>query len=341
MTTSLDGNLPLGAYLTPDERAQIGKAARDRVSRTMQGQWTPAADRPDPVALLLEQEFTRVPGLLPLRHERMGVSAFAFYRGTAVIMANDLGAGPNSGLQVQLCGDAHLSNFGLFAAPDRVPIFDVNDFDETLPGPFEWDVKRLCASFVLAARDNGLAADQATGTAMEAARQYRLSMIQYAGMTELDIWYDRVDPSTLEAWAQRTTGRVGEKAMRKSIAKAQTRTSWTAISKLTEEVDGHRQFIDQPPLVVRVPDDAIGRTLLRDALPRYFFTLATDRRRLLERYEVIDIGHKVVGVGSVGLLAWVLLLQGRDSTDLLALQVKQAQRSVLALHGRLRLRGDG
>ena len=329
MTTSLDGNLPLGAYLTPDERAQIGKAARDRVSRTMQGQWTPAADRPDPVALLLEQEFTRVPGLLPLRHERMGVSAFAFYRGTAVIMANDLGAGPNSGLQVQLCGDAHLSNFGLFAAPDRVPIFDVNDFDETLPGPFEWDVKRLCASFVLAARDNGLAADQATGTAMEAARQYRLSMIQYAGMTELDIWYDRVDPSTLEAWAQRTTGRVGEKAMRKSIAKAQTRTSWTAISKLTEEVDGHRQFIDQPPLVVRVPDDAIGRTLLRDALPRYFFTLATDRRRLLERYEVIDIGHKVVGVGSVGLLAWVLLLQGRDSTDLLALQVKQAQRSVL------------
>ena len=329
MTTSLDGNLPLSAYLTPDERAQIGKAARDRVSRTMQGQWTPAADRPDPVALLLEQEFTRVPGLLPLRHERMGVSAFAFYRGTAVIMANDLGAGPNSGLQVQLCGDAHLSNFGLFAAPDRVPIFDVNDFDETLPGPFEWDVKRLCASFVLAARDNGLAADQATGTAMEAARQYRLSMIQYAGMTELDIWYDRVDPSTLEAWAQRTTGRVGEKAMRKSIAKAQTRTSWTAISKLTEEVDGHRQFIDQPPLVVRVPDDAIGRTLLRDALPRYFSTLATDRRRLLERYEVIDIGHKVVGVGSVGLLAWVLLLQGRDSTDLLALQVKQAQRSVL------------
>lgn len=329
MTTTLDNNPPLGAYLTPDERAQIGKAARDRVSRTMQGQWAPAADRPDPVALLLEQEFTRVPGLLPLRHERMGVSAFAFYRGTAVIMANDLGAGPNSGLQVQLCGDAHLSNFGLFAAPDRVPIFDVNDFDETLPGPFEWDVKRLCASFVLAARDNGLAADQATDAAMEAARQYRLSMIQYAGMTELDIWYDRVDPSTLEAWAQRTTGRVGEKAMRKSIARAQTRTSWTAISKLTEEVDGHRQFIDQPPLVVRVPEDSIARTLLRDALPRYFSTLATDRRRLLERYEVIDIGHKVVGVGSVGLLAWVLLLQGRDSADLLALQVKQAQRSVL------------
>lgn len=329
MTTTLDSGPPLGTYLTTDERAQIGRAARERVPRKSQGRWAPAVDRPDPVTLLVEQESTRVPGLLPLRHERMGASALAFYRGTAVIMANDLGADPNSGLQVQLCGDAHLSNFGLFAAPDRVPIFDVNDFDETQPGPFEWDVKRLCASFVLAARHNGVAADQATDAASEAARQYRLSMIKYAGMTELDIWYDRVDPSTLQAWAQRTVGRVGEKDMRKSIAKAQTRTSWTAISKLTEEVGGHRQFIDQPPLVVRVPDDSIARTLLMSSLPRYLDTLATDRRRLLERYEIIDFGHKVVGVGSVGLLAWVLLLQGRDSTDLLALQVKQAQRSVL------------
>ena len=318
-----------GTYLTPDERRDRGKAARDAMPRKAQGVYEPAADRPDPISLLEEQEKSRVPALLPLRHERMGASAFTFYRGTAIIMASDLGAQPSSGLQVQLCGDAHLSNFGLFAAPDRVPVFDVNDFDETNPGPFEWDVKRLAASFVLAARDNGFADDVIADAALASARQYRLSMAEYAAMKEIDIWYDRVDASVMESWGQRTGGKIGEKAVRRSVAKAQARTAWTAVRKLTTVVDGRREFVDEPPLIVRVPEDTMARTLITSSLAGYLESLAPDRRALFERYEVIDLGHKVVGVGSVGLLAWVLLLQGRDSEDVLTLQLKQAQHSVL------------
>lgn len=330
MTPDPAGTIPLLVpHPTPQEREARGRAARDAAPRKSQGSWEPAADRPDPVAQLQDQESTRVPGLLPLRHERMGASAFAFYRGTAIIMASDLGAQPSSGLQVQLCGDAHLSNFGLFAAPDRVPVFDVNDFDETNPGPFEWDVKRLATSFVLAAKDNGFPDQALRDSATAAARQYRLSMAEYAKEKEIDIWYDRVDPSTLEDWAQRSSGKAGEKAVRKTIAKAQARTAWTAVLKLTQEADGRRTFVDQPPLLVRVPEDSMARQLMLGSLPDYFATLAPDRRALLDRYQVIDVGHKVVGVGSVGLLAWVLLLQGRDDTDLLVLQIKQAQRSVL------------
>jgi uncharacterized protein (DUF2252 family) len=318
-----------GTYLTPDERRDRGKAARDAMPRKAQGVYEPAADRPDPISLLEEQEKSRMPALLPLRHERMGASAFTFYRGTAIIMASDLGAQPSSGLQVQLCGDAHLSNFGLFAAPDRVPVFDVNDFDETNPGPFEWDVKRLAASFVLAARDNGFADDVIADAALASARQYRLSMAEYAAMKEIDIWYDRVDASVMESWGQRTGGKIGEKAVRRSVAKAQARTAWTAVRKLTTVVDGRREFVDEPPLIVRVPEDTMARTLITSSLAGYLESLAPDRRALFERYEVIDLGHKVVGVGSVGLLAWVLLLQGRDSEDVLTLQLKQAQHSVL------------
>ena len=323
------GTFAFGTYLTPTERKARGKAARDSLTRKDQGVYEPAKHRPDPIALLEDQEQTRVPSLLPLRHERMGVSAFTFYRGTAIIMASDLGAQPSSGLQVQLCGDAHLSNFGLFAAPDRVPVFDVNDFDETNPGPFEWDVKRLATSFVLAARDNGFPEEVIADAALASARQYRLSMAEYAAMKEIDIWYDRVDSSTMEAWAQRTSGKTGEKAVRRTVAKAQARTAWTAVRKLTTVEDGHRIFVDEPPLVVRVPEDSMARNLILGALPGYLESLAPDRRALLERYEVIDLGHKVVGVGSVGLLAWVLLLQGRDADDILTLQVKQAQHSVL------------
>lgn len=318
-----------GTYLTPDERRDRGKAAREAMPRKAQGVYEPAADRPDPISLLEEQEKSRMPALLPLRHERMGASAFTFYRGTAIIMASDLGAQPSSGLQVQLCGDAHLSNFGLFAAPDRVPVFDVNDFDETNPGPFEWDVKRLAASFVLAARDNGYADDVIADAALASARQYRLSMAEYAAMKEIDIWYDRVDASVMESWGQRTGGKIGEKAVRRSVAKAQARTAWTAVRKLTTVVDGRREFVDEPPLLVRVPEDTMARTLITSSLAGYLESLAPDRRALFERYEVIDLGHKVVGVGSVGLLAWVLLLQGRDSEDVLTLQLKQAQHSVL------------
>lgn len=331
MTFSVDSasTFAFGTYLPPAERRARGKAARETLPRKAQGIWQPSAHRPDPIALLEDQEQTRVPSLLPLRHERMGASAFTFYRGTAIIMASDLGSQPSSGLQVQLCGDAHLSNFGLFAAPDRVPVFDLNDFDETNPGPFEWDVKRLATSFVLAARDNGFAQEIIADAALASARQYRISMAEYAAMKEIDIWYDRVDASTMEAWGQRTSGKIGEKAVRRTVAKAQARTAWTAVRKLTTVVDGRRIFVDEPPLVVRVPEDTMARTLIMGSLPGYLQSLAPDRRALLERYEVIDLGHKVVGVGSVGLLAWVLLLQGRDADDILTLQVKQAQHSVL------------
>jgi len=318
-----------GTHRTPAEREEIGRSAREILSRKAQAIYQPAADRPDPISLLEGQERSRVADLLPLRHERMGVSAFTFYRGSAIIMASDLGAQPSSGLQAQLCGDAHLSNLGLFAAPDRVPVFDVNDFDETNPGPFDWDVKRLAASFVLAAQDNGYAKAIIGDAALTSARQYRLSMATYSRMSEIDIWYDRVDPSALDTWAKRTDGRVGQKQVRRTVAKAQSRTMWTAVNKLTEVVDGQRRFVDQPPVVVRVPDDSTARQFVLSALPGYLESLAPDRRDLLERYEVIDVGHKVVGVGSVGLLAWVLLLQGRDGDDLLVLQVKQAQHSVL------------
>ena len=329
MTSSDRPVYSFGSYSLPEERAARGKAAREVLPRKSQAAFHPAPDRPDPISLLEQQESSRVPNLLPLRHERMGVSAFTFYRGTAIIMASDLGAQPSSGLQAQLCGDAHLSNLGLFAAPDRVPVFDVNDFDETNPGPFEWDVKRLATSFVLAARDNGYAEGVISEAALAAARQYRLSMADYAAMSEIDIWYDRVDPSTLEEWAQRSAAKGAEKRVRQTVAKAQGRTMWTAVRKLTEVVDGRRRFVDQPPVIVRVPEDSMARDLILGALPGYLDSLAPDRRDLLHRYEVIDVGHKVVGVGSVGLLAWVLLLQGRDADDILVLQVKEAQQSVL------------
>jgi len=316
-------------HYTVAEREGAGRSARQRVPRKRQAEWVVAADRPDPVALLEQQEESRVPGLLPLRHERMGASAFAFYRGTAIIMASDLASQPNSGLTVQLCGDAHLSNFGLYAAPDRVPVFDLNDFDETNPGPFEWDLKRLAASFVLAARDNGFGDDIAREAARAAATQYRESMAQYSRMNELDIWYDRVDPSSVAKWASDSAKGFTTKGLQKSFDRAQARTMWTAVSKLTTSADGHRRFLDQPPVLVRVPEDTPARSMMLEAIDQYFDSLAPDRRAILERYEIVDFGHKVVGVGSVGLVAWVLLMEGRDENDVLVLQIKQAQKSVL------------
>lgn len=311
------------------DRENRGRAARKRVSRKQQGLWEVSADRLDPVQLLAQQETSRVPALLPLRHERMGASAFTFYRGSAVLMAADLGSQPNSGLRVQLCGDAHLSNFGLFAAPDRTPVFDLNDFDETNPGPFEWDVKRLSVSFLLAAQDNGLPASVGRSAARSAARQYRISIAANAARPEIDNWYERVGTAQLEAWGRQAAGSAGAKSVVKAEKRAQARTMWTAVEKLTEVVDGHRRFLDAPPLLVRVPKDTLSDGALRQAIDAYAESLSDDRRALLERYEVIDVGHKVVGVGSVGLLAWVLLLEGRDANDVLVLQAKQAQASVL------------
>jgi uncharacterized protein (DUF2252 family) len=301
--------------------------------------WKPASDRHDPVGLLTGQETSRVQELVPVRHARMSVSAFTFYRGAALLMAADLAQQPRSGLNVQLCGDAHLSNFGLFAAPDRSVIFDVNDFDETHPGPFEWDVKRLATSFVLAARDNGLPAKAGRSAAETATASYREAIATFAGKREIDIWYDRMNVETLVDEVRGAPSSKGktetkkrtkeEAAIQAAAAKARLRDAWSAIDKITETVDGTRRFRDDPPLLTRLdiaPDVAVQ---INGLFRSYRATLQDDRQELLKRYEIIDTGHKVVGVGSVGLLAFVLLLRGRDDNDLMVLQVKQAQSSVL------------
>jgi len=324
---------------TVEERLRKGRVARAEVPREELAGWQPPAGRADPVALLESQETSRVQELVPVRHARMATSAFAFYRGAALLMAADLAVTPRSGIDVQLCGDAHLSNFGLFAAPDRTVVFDVNDFDETNPGPFEWDVKRLAASFVLAGRDNKLAAKAGSDAATAAAQSYRESMAGFATMGEIAIWYDRIDPSGLiEAVKQLPSAkgiRDGKQEAKVQatltgvVAKARLRDAWSAIEKITEVVDGQRRFRDQPPLLTRLDVNADTAAMINTLFRQYRATLQDDRQELLKRYEIVDIGHKVVGVGSVGLLAFVLLLRGRDEEDLMVLQVKQAQASVL------------
>ena len=313
---------------TVAERQAAGQAARKERPRSGLGQWSAGADRPDPVALLAGQETVRVQALLPLRHSRMSASAFAFYRGGAAIMADDLGTLPDSGLVTQLCGDAHLSNFGVFAAPDRSLVFDVNDFDETHPGPFEWDVMRLATSFVLAGRDRGMDAAVVAEAALACAQSYRQQMAVYAGMTDIDTWYDRVGVDKVMQWAQEE-GIQKTKVLQKATSKARSRTAWSAIEKMTSTVDGQRRFLNLPPLLMPMPDDPSLHELLAVIMEQYRRTLPHDRQHLLLRYHGIDFAHKVVGVGSVGLLAFVVLMQGRDENDLLVLQAKQAVHSVL------------
>lgn len=314
---------------TVEQRREAGRAARDQRPRSSLAAFAPAADRPDPVTTLLAQDTVRAQLLLPLRHSRMAVSPFTFYRGSAAVMAYDLGSAPNTGLIAQLCGDAHLSNFGLFGSPDRSVLFDINDFDETHPGPFEWDVMRLATSFILAARDNRLSASVGRKAAQAAAREYRQQMATFADSTDLDTWYSRIDASTLSAWAMEYNKRDGAKAVDKGVSLARERTGWTAIAKMTEVVDGHRRFLNQPPLLMPLEmDGEVARGVIR-LLDSYRDTLPRDRQLLLHRYHAIDVAHKVVGVGSVGLLAFVILLEGRDPDDLLVLQAKQAVPSVL------------
>ena len=332
----MPGALYLPSMTLPDtvrratvaEREESGRDARRARPRSGLGVYAPAADRPDPVALLGRQEIARVQALLPLRHSRMSASSFAFYRGGAAIMATDLGSLPNSGLVTQLCGDAHLSNFGVFAAPDRSLVFDVNDFDETHPGPFEWDVLRLATSFVLAGMDVGLSKADQDAAATAAAQSYRVQMQTFSGMDDLATWYDRVD---IEAIMQlsREQGINREKQLAKAAAKARSRTSWSAIEKMTRVVDGERRFLDLPPLLMPVPMHGAVKEVLEQLIDQYRSTLPHDRQHLLLKYHAIDMAHKVVGVGSVGLLAFVILMQGRDENDLIVLQAKQAVSSVL------------
>lgn len=314
---------------TVPERAALGKATRKVRPRSSIGEYAPAPNRRDPVQVLAAQEADRVPGLLPLRRARMAANPFAFLRGAAAIMASDLGSLPNSGLTVQLCGDAHLSNLGLFAGPDRRLVFDLNDFDETNPGPFEWDVQRLATSFQVAAITAGHSTAFATSLPRMVAEAYRAGMTEFSQMNDLDLWYYRIDAALLEQWARDAGSKSGERAVRKTSAAAESKDRWSAVSKLTEIVDGQRRFKDEPPLLVSLTADDHAQKVISRMFEEYRSGLLVDRAHLLSRYHWVDAGHKVVGVGSVGLLAFVLLLQGRDENDLLVLQIKQAVTSVL------------
>ena len=323
------------AHLSAAERAARGKAARSEVPRASHAEWEPSSARPDPIGLLEQQAETRVPELVPIRYGRMLVSPFTFYRGAALIMASDLAATPRSGVRVQLCGDAHLSNFGIFGTPERNMMFDGNDFDETHPGPWEWDVKRLAASLVVAGRDRGFSAKQRGAAVLAAVAAYRTAMREFAAKTNLEVWYAHLDvEKTVAEYASEFSSSQVAKASA-TIAKARTKDSLQAFSKLTHLVDGEPRIISDPPLIVPVEELYEGRDWhdleheLRLLFREYRRTLTTDRRRLLEQYDLAHIARKVVGVGSVGTRAWIALFLGRDDGDPLFLQVKEAQASVL------------
>jgi uncharacterized protein (DUF2252 family) len=318
-----------------EARQAKGKAARTAMPRSEHAALEPAADRPDPVALLRSQEETRVPELLAIRHERMLASPFAFYRGAAVIMAADLGAQPNSGLKVQACGDAHLANFGGFAAPDRAIVFDMNDFDETSPGPFEWDVKRLATSFVLAGRAIELSQKDIDAITRMSVSTYRKAMTEFAELRNLDLWYARIDAQTIIDRAGDRFSPEDVRRFEKAVSKAEGKDNLKAFAKLTEQVDGQIRIASDPPLIVPVRELAENALVgdsekwVHDRFAEYRRTLQPDRRHLLEGYRVVDIARKVVGVGSVGTRTWILLLLGKDDNDPLMLQIKESAPSVL------------
>jgi uncharacterized protein (DUF2252 family) len=352
-------------HLSLDERLAQGLTARDRTPPSSHAGWRPAADRPDPVGLIEQQDRTREPDLVPVRHGRMMVSPFTFYRGAAKIMAADLKDTPVADLRAQLCGDAHLSNFGMFASPERRLIFDLNDFDETLPGPFEYDVKRMAASFLIAGRNNGFAKADARAAAVAAVTAYREAMAGFAQMPTMELWYAHFDENRLQQVIQgavtgaatqekkdkkakakkkaqrdeKTDKTVKEAARRaeKNLAKAHTRDSVQALSKLAELAGGQYQIVSQPPVIVPArelaatyglsPDEVLPA--LHEQFRSYRATLPDDRRKLLEKFQIVDAARKVVGVGSVGTRAFIILLQGRDAHDPLFLQVKEATASVL------------
>jgi uncharacterized protein (DUF2252 family) len=364
------------AHPSIDERKAVGRQDRDQTPPSSHAGWKPAAGRPDPLKLLEEQDATREPDLVPVRHGRMMVSPFTFYRGAAKIMAADLKDTPTAGLDAQLCGDAHLSNFGAFASPERRLLFDLNDFDETLPGPFEYDVKRMAASFTIAARNNAFAKADTRAVTQASVTAYREAMAGFAQMRTMDIWYAHLDEDQLMAAAhvavselkqdvtaakkqekrakqakaekrdaqaekrdrqQEKDAVLAEKRLQKSAAKARTRDSLQALSKLCEVVDGQYRIVSQPPIVVPSRDLAATFGLspdevmpvIHEQFRAYRATLQDDRRHLLERFKVVDSARKVVGVGSVGTRAFIVLLQGRDEQDPLFLQIKEATASVL------------
>jgi uncharacterized protein (DUF2252 family) len=322
------------AHLTPQERAEVGKRARSAVPRSTHGDWEPSARR-DPLAILALQATTRLPDLVPIRYGRMAASPFAFYRGAAAVMAADLAGAPRTSLEAQICGDAHLVNFGGFASPERDFVFDVNDFDETLPGPFEWDLKRLTTSLEVAARSRGMKSAERTAIVLAASRGYREAMRSFAGMLNLDIWYARMDAADILSRWGKEAGAQAMKNFGRAVTKAESKDRIKASAKLTQLVNGQLRFISDPPLLVPAdelfPADVSEQLeeIVRSSLDAYRRTLQGDRRRLLEEYRFVHLARKVVGVGSVGTRCWLALMVGRDNNDPLFLQVKEAEASVL------------
>jgi uncharacterized protein (DUF2252 family) len=323
------------AHFTPAERVARGKAARGELPRSAHADWEPGPARRDPVDLLEEQARFRLPELGPIRYGRMLVSPFTFFRGAAYLMAADLADGPRTGLHAQLCGDAHLSNFGIFAAPDRRRVFSINDFDETLPGPFEWDMKRLAASIAVAGRDRGFDDAVCRSVVRGTAREYREAMAGFAEMRNIDVWYTRLDVAAILKRLGASGSRKQMKRFESNVAKVHTKDSMRALTKLCQTVDGELRIVGNPPLVTPIEDVLPGaeqddlENVVRRMIRTYTRTLPRDRRNLLESYRYVHAARKVVGVGSVGTRAWILLMLGRDKSDPLFLQFKEAQASVL------------
>lgn len=308
----------------PKDRVASGKGRRSRIPRASHGVWKPASNRCDPIELLEQSNRPRLQHLVPIRYGRMLASPFAFLRGSPIVMAHDLAGTPVSGILVQVCGDAHLVNFGVYASPERNLLFDLNDFDETLPGPWEWDLKRLAASCVVAGRSHGIRARDCGDAARAAARSYRQRMREYSGMRLLDIWYSRVDVETVLELVTRDSRR----ELAKNVDEARRRTNLEALSKLTTVVDGHLRLVATPPLVCHIHEQSVSEGLRR-VFNGYYRSLSDDHRALVERYRFVDVALKVVGVGSVGTRCYIMLFDAGHGEDPLFLQIKEALPSVL------------
>lgn len=325
-------------HRTPRERAALGKAVRAAVPRSSHAEFAPGPKRPDPLEIIGKQSATRLPELVPVRYGRMSESPFRFYRGAAAIMASDLAETPRTGFRTQLCGDAHMLNFRLLASPERRLMFDINDFDETLPGPWEWDVKRLAASLVIAGRANGFSTKERAAIVRATVRSYRENMRTFAGIGNLAVWYAQFDEKWVEERFGEDVSERGRDRWTKALAKARSHDTLQVFDKLTVVVDGKRRIAPDPPLITRLEDllqdDRRGQLeqQITRLIERYGKTLQSDRRYLLEQYRVADMARKVVGVGSVGTRCWIVLLLGRDDEDPLFLQAKEADESVLAQH---------
>ncbi len=324
--------------MNTDEARRNGKKLRKTCKRSSHGKWKYSKDRDHIIELLKDQEKTRIQELIPVRHERMSASPFAFYRGAAVIMADDLSHTPSTGITVQACGDAHIANFGVFFSPERRLVFDINDFDETLPGPWEWDLKRLITSIEICGRHRGFSVDDRKDTILAAARMYREMMLRFSDTGNMSMWYEHIDLERMYRIHEEELGKKKARKIQNSAAKALSKNNEGAFSKLTEVVDGQIRIKSNPPLIVPLRDIQLygdrkraknTERIIKEAMQSYRRSLPRERRILIDRYRVVDIARKVVGVGSVGNRALIVVMEGVSENDPLVLQVKEAKASVL------------